>query len=1404
MARASSWSTRGIALSGVLVCAAAAVAPGAAADPALTFPVVSDFTSHDEAWMPSPGLERNWIATGGNPGAYIQFIDHDWGPDSTIAPPKFYGDWRPLDGSGAISFDLYLIEGHVNTPVLRYPLVDLVGPGGRAIAAFDCLDSSGAWRTYRAPLERARWALRQGTWEGLLADVTNLRLVVDFTESDFDTVGLDNVYVGAGPPAAWCLSPLLADLHLISPAEVTFTPSLVLPGGTFTNPLYTWINDGAATAAKSAVGYYLSPDSTITASDTYLGGWLVDSLRVGHTGSRGLETLRVPPGTPFGSYYAGILVDNGDVVRESSELNNWKSGPLLVSGPDLALAWSAPFVTPGIARPGEKVRLGDCSVTNVGPLAAGSFWVGLYLSVDASITGTDVYLGDTLVAGLAPGARCDWAAPSPTIPLGTVPGDYYIGILVDRLEGITELSESNNALSAPMPIRLPDLAIQPGWSLLEGPLEDHSGVEPGGSVAVSPIHFINHSGAGAGLFEWGVYLSSDLEVTPGDPCLHISQTAGLPGWQANGWPVPDLRIPPETVPGDYYLIGFVDCHQACAEENEANNQQALPITVLAPGDPVRRGYVTNGPVLATVIHPGYPPSTADSILYLGGDFTQIGPATGSWVRIDAGTGQESHPYPDVAGGRVLAAASDSAGGWFIGGDFTSVAGSPRRHLAHILADGTVAAWDPGPDSVVYALAYRFPLDAAVVVAGGRFTRIGGASRLRLAALDANTGAAVPGWDADADGPVFALALAGADLFVGGDFTTVRGEPRERLAWLDVTHCLFGPPISPGPDAAVRAIAVHEDRFPYGVTIGGDFHAVGGVARNHLARLGGFFDTITAWDPSPDGPVYALALAGTRTYVGGDFTSIAGSPCPYAAAVDSADGSLVAWEPGLDATVHAIAADQAAGLVYLAGDFTSAGGAPRNYVAALDTMWAVATPWDPNANLPVSVLMAAGSRVFAGGELTSIGGVRRNRLAAIDVGTGLLTPWDPDADGAVLCIYPLGDSVFVGGAFTQIGGEGHGRLACLDRDTGAPQSWWVPELNDTVRAVYPDGEAVWVGGDFTLVSGAPFRYLASVDGWSGAPWWHPIPPPNGRVRTLMAVSDQTWPYLSARVFVGGDFTRIAGQYRDRGAAFDLASKALQPWDPDADAPVHALAWAPWGYEAGVMVGGEFDHAGGVERHHIALVDSLGAASAWDPDADGTVRALIPSPQHPSVIVGGDFTHIGAQPRAHLAEVILTPERDRGGATLTDISADGPVFALATFPTPLEPGTPVFAGGSFLTFDGMSRSYLGSFWFADLTDVGDGQPDGSAAALTLQQSFPNPLRGAATIRFTLSQAGPAMLRIYDLRGRQVRTLVDGACPAGTHAVRWERDGDDGARVGPGAYFYELRTPGQRLTRKLVVLE
>ena len=99
-----------------------------------------------------------------------------------------------------------------------------------------------------------------------------------------------------------------------------------------------------------------------------------------------------------------------------------------------------------------------------------------------------------------------------------------------------------------------------------------------------------------------------------------------------------------------------------------------------------------------------------------------------------------------------------------------------------------------------------------------------------------------------------------------------------------------------------------------------------------------------------------------------------------------------------------------------------------------------------------------------------------------------------------------------------------------------------------------------------------------------------------------------------------------------------------------------------------------------------------------------------------------------------------------------------------------------------------------------------PPGTAgiARPVLLQNHPNPMRSAATtFGFYLPGEMPVRLRVYDLSGRLVQTVVESELGAGYHEQPWNGTDVSGRPVAEGIYFYELLTPQRRDVKKLVKL-
>jgi hypothetical protein len=95
--------------------------------------------------------------------------------------------------------------------------------------------------------------------------------------------------------------------------------------------------------------------------------------------------------------------------------------------------------------------------------------------------------------------------------------------------------------------------------------------------------------------------------------------------------------------------------------------------------------------------------------------------------------------------------------------------------------------------------------------------------------------------------------------------------------------------------------------------------------------------------------------------------------------------------------------------------------------------------------------------------------------------------------------------------------------------------------------------------------------------------------------------------------------------------------------------------------------------------------------------------------------------------------------------------------------------------------------------------------SAAGFRLRQNAPNPFNPVTEIAFDVPDGGSNVsLRIFDVSGRLVRTLVDGFEPSGTGTLRWDGRDDAGHLVASGTYIYQLSAPEFSESRKMLLLK
>ena len=90
-------------------------------------------------------------------------------------------------------------------------------------------------------------------------------------------------------------------------------------------------------------------------------------------------------------------------------------------------------------------------------------------------------------------------------------------------------------------------------------------------------------------------------------------------------------------------------------------------------------------------------------------------------------------------------------------------------------------------------------------------------------------------------------------------------------------------------------------------------------------------------------------------------------------------------------------------------------------------------------------------------------------------------------------------------------------------------------------------------------------------------------------------------------------------------------------------------------------------------------------------------------------------------------------------------------------------------------------------------------------TLSQAYPNPFNPSTKISYAVREAGPVTIRVYNVAGRAVRTLLDTEVEAGASGfVVWDGTNDSGQRCGSGVYFYRIEAPSFATSRKMIMLK
>ena len=637
-------------------------------------------------------------------------------------------------------------------------------------------------------------------------------------------------------------------------------------------------------------------------------------------------------------------------------------------------------------------------------------------------------------------------------------------------------------------------------------------------------------------------------------------------------------------------------------------------------------------------------------LYVGGDFSFVGYATGGGVFFDGTSGTTLGGFPEFLGA-VDTSIPDGAGGWFVGGLFTCAGGGPATNLAHVLPSGAVDnSWSvdfTGNSGVFSGSVNSLALsaDGLTLFIGGNFYKVNSQARHEVAALNAANGALLP-WNPSTDqrpgGTTWALTVLNGVVYVG------QGNGQKNAFNGKTGNIGFLSAVDPASGAVSWSAGGNGDVFALassGTTLfaGGSFSA---IAVQPTTVFGGppalaAFDTtshsLLPFRPDADtsgiDEVFTLGVSGTTLYLGGYFGELDGQTRNNLAALNTGDASLLPWNPQPDSEVHALVVN--GGTVWAGGDFASIGGQTRYFLASLDASTGAALPWDPEPNNSADWAAASGTTIFIGGSMSGLDSSIRSSAAAFDMVSGTLLPWDPDCDGSINALLTANGAVYAGGGFLTIGGQSVTDLAALDPSTGAALTSFNVPIDDGngslagVMALASSGTTLYLSGGFQGVGGQSRSGLAAVDMGTGAvlPW-------NPSATGDLTYGPTAMAFANNVVYFAGSFDHVGGQPREELAAVDAASGTVLPWNPGA-----GLGFG--GYIRGIAVSGnmvfvqgDFTYGGITGVRGVAALDAGTGAVYWIDTMDQEARGGLQA-SGGVLYTEGIFSQINGQSRSGLA-------------------------------------------------------------------------------------------------------------------------------------------------------------------------
>ncbi len=447
-------------------------------------------------------------------------------------------------------------------------------------------------------------------------------------------------------------------------------------------------------------------------------------------------------------------------------------------------------------------------------------------------------------------------------------------------------------------------------------------------------------------------------------------------------------------------------------------------------------------------------------------------------------------------------------------------------------------------------------------------------------------------------------------------------------------------------------------------VGGKFDYVGpsspfGNEINHNTGL------INTTFPKPNGKIKTAVSDGKGGwFIGGEFTKVGEFNRNRIAHINSLGNVSDFFDKkGFNRTVNSISFLN--NVLYVGGNFNTFG-ETKNYgsVFDLNAQKLKTTAPTPNATVRTSIPDGKGGW-YIGGDFTMIGDSVRNKIAHIDsLGNVNATFGSNGFNASVNALILKNNTLYIGGNFTGYGvTKKNGALLNLFNNTAVDK---FEEPNGKVWASISDGKGGWyIAGDFTKIGNINRNYLAQLDSNGKVTNWNPSP----NLPALSLLLDGNI------LYVGGLFTNIDGQNRNRLVAFNITNGSITSWNPN----VNSVGVTCMASNANTLfIGGKFTTVGSNFRDNLGAIDKVtGIATALNISTNNTINDMVLDGN--SLYIAGDFTAVNSITRNYLAEIniisnLMTSWNPSANASIKSIAVKDSI---------------VYVGGSFASIGSLSR-------------------------------------------------------------------------------------------------------------------